>query len=94
MGAGYTAPVTSLENAVFDYVRKYLLLDKLSGPVGDVRFKLRRGLRTRGLILAELGGKSFELTIEIFPMVNSESLDKSFIFLVNYIRNRHIHSKW
>jgi ADP-L-glycero-D-manno-heptose 6-epimerase len=31
-GAGYTAPVTSLENAVFDYVRKYLLLDKRLDP--------------------------------------------------------------
>jgi ADP-L-glycero-D-manno-heptose 6-epimerase len=32
-GAGYTAPVTSLENAVFDYVRKYLLLDKRLDPL-------------------------------------------------------------
>ena len=31
-GADYTAPVTSLENAVFDYVRKYLLLDKRLDP--------------------------------------------------------------
>ena len=31
-GAGYTTPVTSLENAVFDYVRKYLLLDKRLDP--------------------------------------------------------------
>ena len=31
-GAGYNAPVTSLENAVFDYVRKYLLLDKRLDP--------------------------------------------------------------
>lgn len=27
-GAGYTAPVTSLENAAHDYIRKYLVLDK------------------------------------------------------------------
>ncbi len=31
-GAGYQAPVTSLENAVFDYVRKYLVLDKRLDP--------------------------------------------------------------
>lgn len=31
-GAGYSAPVTSLENAVSDYVRKYLLLDKRLDP--------------------------------------------------------------
>jgi len=31
-GTGYTAPVTSLENAVFDYVRKYLVLDKRLDP--------------------------------------------------------------
>ena len=31
-GAGYTAPVTSLENAVFDYVRKYLVPDKRLDP--------------------------------------------------------------
>ena len=31
-GAGYAAPVTSLENAVFDYVRKYLLTDKRLDP--------------------------------------------------------------
>ena len=32
-GAGYAAPVTSLENAVHDYVRKYLLLDNRLDPV-------------------------------------------------------------
>jgi ADP-L-glycero-D-manno-heptose 6-epimerase len=31
-GTGYSAPVTSLENAVHDYVRKYLLLDKRLDP--------------------------------------------------------------
>ena len=31
-GAGYAAPVTSLENAVFDYVRKYLITDKRLDP--------------------------------------------------------------
>ena len=31
-GAGYTAPVTSLENAVIDYVRKYLITDKRLDP--------------------------------------------------------------
>jgi ADP-L-glycero-D-manno-heptose 6-epimerase len=31
-GAGYSAPVTSLENAVVDYVRKYLVLDKRLDP--------------------------------------------------------------
>ena len=31
-GAGYAAPVTSLENAVHDYVRKYLLTDKRLDP--------------------------------------------------------------
>ncbi len=31
-GAGYVAPVTSLENAVHDYVRKYLVLDKRLDP--------------------------------------------------------------
>ena len=31
-GSGYAAPVTSLENAVFDYVRKYLVLDKRLDP--------------------------------------------------------------
>jgi len=31
-GAGYAEPVTSLENAVFDYVRKYLVLDKRLDP--------------------------------------------------------------
>ena len=31
-GAGYTAPVTSLENAVHDYVRKYLVPDKRLDP--------------------------------------------------------------
>ena len=31
-GAGYAAPVTSLENAVFDYVRKYLVPDKRLDP--------------------------------------------------------------
>jgi hypothetical protein len=31
-GAGYAAPVTSLENAVFDYVRKYLVNDKRLDP--------------------------------------------------------------
>jgi ADP-L-glycero-D-manno-heptose 6-epimerase len=31
-GAGYAAPVTSLENAVHDYVRKYLVLDKRLDP--------------------------------------------------------------
>jgi ADP-L-glycero-D-manno-heptose 6-epimerase len=31
-GTGYAAPVTSLENAVFDYVRKYLLTDKRLDP--------------------------------------------------------------
>jgi ADP-L-glycero-D-manno-heptose 6-epimerase len=31
-GAGYATPVTSLENAVVDYVRKYLVLDKRLDP--------------------------------------------------------------
>src|ERR1017187_4584996 len=31
-GTGYAAPVTSLENAVMDYVRKYLVLDKRLDP--------------------------------------------------------------
>ena len=31
-GAGYAAPVTSLENAVHDYVRKYLVIDKRLDP--------------------------------------------------------------
>jgi ADP-L-glycero-D-manno-heptose 6-epimerase len=31
-GAGYTAPVTSLENAVVDYMRKYLVPDKRLDP--------------------------------------------------------------
>jgi ADP-L-glycero-D-manno-heptose 6-epimerase len=31
-GAGYAAPVTSLENAVYDYVRKYLVPDKRLDP--------------------------------------------------------------
>ena len=31
-GAGYAAPVTSLENAVHDYVRKYLVPDKRFDP--------------------------------------------------------------
>jgi len=31
-GAGYAAPVTTLENAVFDYVRKYLVSDKRLDP--------------------------------------------------------------
>jgi ADP-L-glycero-D-manno-heptose 6-epimerase len=31
-GAGYAAPITSLENAVFDYVRKYLVPDKHLDP--------------------------------------------------------------
>src|ERR1039458_8540007 len=31
-GAGYATPVTSLENAVFDYVRKYLVPDKRLDP--------------------------------------------------------------
>jgi ADP-L-glycero-D-manno-heptose 6-epimerase len=34
-GAGYVAPVTSLENAVHDYVRKYLVLDKRLDPSVD-----------------------------------------------------------
>lgn len=34
-GAGYTTPVTSLENAVHDYVRKYLILDKRLDPSVD-----------------------------------------------------------
>jgi ADP-L-glycero-D-manno-heptose 6-epimerase len=34
-GAGYSAPVTSLENAVFDYVRKYLGPDKRLDPSVD-----------------------------------------------------------
>lgn len=34
-GAGYAAPVTSLENAVHDYVRKYLLADKRLDPGVD-----------------------------------------------------------
>jgi ADP-L-glycero-D-manno-heptose 6-epimerase len=31
-GTGYTAPVTSLENAVVDYIRKYLVPDKRLDP--------------------------------------------------------------
>jgi len=31
-GTGYAAPVTTLENAVFDYVRKYLVPDKRLDP--------------------------------------------------------------
>jgi hypothetical protein len=31
-GAGYATPVTSLENAVNDYVRKYLVPDKRLDP--------------------------------------------------------------
>ena len=31
-GSGYAAPLTSLENAVFDYVRKYLVLDRRLDP--------------------------------------------------------------
>ena len=34
-GAGYVAPVTTLENAVHDYVRKYLVLDKRLDPSVD-----------------------------------------------------------
>jgi len=34
-GTGYTKPVTSLENAVFDYVRKYLLADKRLDPAQE-----------------------------------------------------------
>jgi ADP-L-glycero-D-manno-heptose 6-epimerase len=34
-GAGYSAPVTSLENAVHDYVRKYLVPDKRLDPSVD-----------------------------------------------------------
>lgn len=34
-GAGYAAPVTSLENAVHDYVRKYLVTDKRLDPGVD-----------------------------------------------------------
>ena len=34
-GTGYVAPVTSLENAVFDYVRKYLMPDKRLDPSVD-----------------------------------------------------------
>ena len=34
-GAGYAEPVTSLENAVHDYVRKYLVLDKRLDPSVD-----------------------------------------------------------
>ncbi len=34
-GAGYTAPVTSLENAVHDYVRNYLVPDKRLDPAVD-----------------------------------------------------------
>jgi ADP-L-glycero-D-manno-heptose 6-epimerase len=34
-GAGYNAPVTSLENAVGDYVRKYLVTDKRLDPSVD-----------------------------------------------------------
>jgi ADP-L-glycero-D-manno-heptose 6-epimerase len=34
-GTGYAAPVTSLENAVFDYVRKYLMPDKRLDPSVD-----------------------------------------------------------
>ena len=31
-GTGYSTPVTSLENAVHDYVRKYLVPDKRLDP--------------------------------------------------------------
>jgi len=31
-GTGYAAPVTSLENAVHDYVRKYLVVDRRLDP--------------------------------------------------------------
>lgn len=31
-GAGYAAPITSLENAVYDYVRRYLVPDKRLDP--------------------------------------------------------------
>ena len=31
-GAGYAAPVTTLENAIFDYVRKYLVPDRRLDP--------------------------------------------------------------
>jgi ADP-L-glycero-D-manno-heptose 6-epimerase len=31
-GTGYSAPVTSLENAIYDYVRKYLVLDNRLDP--------------------------------------------------------------
>jgi ADP-L-glycero-D-manno-heptose 6-epimerase len=34
-GAGYVAPVTTLENAVHDYVRKYLLHDRRLDPTVD-----------------------------------------------------------
>jgi len=34
-GAGYSSPVTSLENAVHDYVRKYLVPDKRLDPAGE-----------------------------------------------------------
>jgi ADP-L-glycero-D-manno-heptose 6-epimerase len=34
-GAGYAAPVTSLENAVHDYVRKYLMTDNRLDPAVD-----------------------------------------------------------
>jgi ADP-L-glycero-D-manno-heptose 6-epimerase len=34
-GAGYAAPVTSLENAVHDYARKYLVPDKRLDPAVD-----------------------------------------------------------
>jgi ADP-L-glycero-D-manno-heptose 6-epimerase len=34
-GAGYAAPVTTLENAVHDYVRRYLVPDKRLDPAGE-----------------------------------------------------------
>ena len=34
-GTGYAAPVTSLENAVHDYVRNYLVPDKRLDPAGE-----------------------------------------------------------
>ena len=34
-GAGYAEPVTSLENAVHDYVRKYLVSDKRLDPSAE-----------------------------------------------------------
>jgi ADP-L-glycero-D-manno-heptose 6-epimerase len=32
-GTGYAAPVTTLENAVYDYIRKYLVPDRHLDPV-------------------------------------------------------------